>query len=449
MKITQVCPVSPASASGSQKSLPLTFFDILWLRLPPVQRIFFYEFPHPTHLFFNTLLPKLKQSLSLALGHFFPLAGTLTWPHESNKPIIKSTIDDSVSLTVAESDVDFNHLSGTHQCEATESHHLLSNLTISDEKASVLALQVTLFPNSGLSIGITSHHVVLDGRTSTNFVKSWAYLCSKLGESSSACDLPPELIPFYDRGIIKDPCELDTKYVNDWLKQGGPDNRSLMIWDLQVPEGSSRGLFHLSRSDIDKIKQLVLSKQKGEKKKKNLHLSSYVCSVAYAWVCKVKAEEIENKYVMLGLNIDGRHHLEPPLPPTYFGNCTGLRLAIAETREIVGENGMVVAVEVLNEALETLKDGVLSGAENWSSWLLDGLVHFDVKTIGVAGSPRFEVYSTDFGWGRPKKVEMASIDKTAAFCLSDSKNGDGIEIGFVSKKEAMEAFTSLFVKGLA
>lgn len=110
---------------------------------------------------------------------------------------------------------------------------------------------------------------------------------------------------------------------------------------------------------------------------------------------------------------------------------------------------MVVAVEVLNEALETLKDGVLSGAENWSSWLLDGLVHFDVKTIGVAGSPRFEVYSTNFGWGRPKKVEMASIDKTAAFCLSDSKNGDGIEIGFVSKKEAMEAFTSLFVKGLA
>ncbi|AES77682.1 anthocyanidin 3-O-glucoside-6-O-malonyltransferase, putative [Medicago truncatula] len=55
----------------SETSLPLTFFDILWLRLPPVQRIFFYEFPHQTSLFFNTLLPKLNQSLSLTLSHSY------------------------------------------------------------------------------------------------------------------------------------------------------------------------------------------------------------------------------------------------------------------------------------------------------------------------------------------------------------------------------------------
>ena len=91
----------------------------------------------------------------------------------------------------------------------------------------------------------------------------------------------------------------------------------------------------------------------------------------------------------------------------------------------------------------------MSGAENWSSWLLYGVgAEADVKTIGVAGSPRFEVYGSDFGWGRPKKVEMVSIEKTAVFGLSDSRNGDGIEIGFVSKKKTMETFASLFVNGL-
>ncbi|KAJ1421508.1 Transferase [Sesbania bispinosa] len=448
MKIVEVFNVAPASGSNelpSKTSLPLTFFDLLWLRLPPVQRIFFYEFPHPTPLFYDTLLPKLKQSLALTLGYFYPLSGHLIWPLHSHKPIINYTSGDTVSLTLAESDADFNHLAGTDLYEATKSHHLLPHLTISHEQATMLALQVTLFPNSGFSIGITSHHAVMDGKNSTSFIKSWAYLCSRLGEESPS-SLPPELIPFYDREVIKDPCELEAKYVSDWLKQGGPNNRSLMVWDLQVPEESIRGLFQLSRSDIEKLKQFVVSKQKG---KKNLHLSTFVLSVAFAWVCRVKAEEIKNKRVVMALNIDCRTRLEPPLPPTYFGNCVGGKLAIAETRELLGEDGLIVAVEVLNEALETLKDGVLKGAENWTSWLLEGLVTDDVKTIGTAGSPRFEVYSSDFGWGRPKKVEMASIDRTAAFCLSDSKNGDGVEIGLVSNKAAMEAFASLFVKGLA
>jgi len=138
-----------------------------------------------------------------------------------------------------------------------------------------------------------------------------------------------------------------------------------------------------------------------------------------------------------------------PIPATYFGNCIGGRLAIVETSELLGENGLIVAAEVLSEALETLKDGVLNGAENWSSLLLEGLAIADVKTIAAAGSPKFEVYSIDFGCGKPKKVEMVSIDRTGAFCLSDSRKGDGVEIGFVSNKKAIEAFASLFVKGIA
>lgn len=69
--------------------------------------------------------------------------------------------------------------------------------------------------------------------------------------------------------------------------------------------------------------------------------------------------------------------------------------------------------------------------------------------IAVAGSPRFEVYSTDFGWGKPKKVEMTSIDRTGAICASESKNGNGgVEIGLVLKMQKMEAFASFFAEGI-
>uniref|UniRef100_A0A0R0IS18 Anthocyanin acyltransferase n=1 Tax=Glycine max TaxID=3847 RepID=A0A0R0IS18_SOYBN len=381
MKVVQVLNVAPTLESHelpTQTLLPLTFFDILWL------------------------------------SHFFPLAGHLTWSLHSQNPIINYNNGDTVSLTVAESNDDFNHLACTDLCEAKEMHHLLPHLTISHEQATVLALQVTLFLNSGLCIRITSHYVALDGKTSISFIKSWAYLCK---ESQSPSCLPLEMCLFYD-------CCL--KFINDWLKHGGSNSISLMVWDLQPSEDASRGSSKLSRSDVEKLKQSVVSKKK---KNTNLHLSSFVLSIAYAWVCRVRAEEIKNKSVALALTVDCRWRLEPPLPATYFGNCVGFRLPIAETRELLGEEGLVVAVEAVSDTLETLKDGAVSGAENWSSWLLDGMgAEADVKKIGVAGSPRFEVYSSDFGWGRPKKVEMVSIEKTAVFGLSDSRNGDGIEI---------------------
>ena len=51
---------------------------------------------------------------------------------------------------------------------------------------------------------------------------------------------------------------------------------------------------------------------------------------------------------------------------------------------------------------------------------------------------------TDFGWGRPKKVELVSIDKTDAVSLMDSKNGGGaVEIGLALKKSQMEVFARL------
>ncbi|KAK7374625.1 hypothetical protein VNO80_08062 [Phaseolus coccineus] len=448
MHVVQVFSVAPTMESEelpTQTSLPLTFFDILWLRSPPTQHILFYQFSNPTPPFFLTLLPKLIHSLSFALGHFFPLAGHLTWPLHSQNPIINYKTGDTVSLTVAESDADFNYLAGSNIWETEKMHHLLPHLTITHEQATLLAFQVTQFPNSGFSIGITSHRAVLDGKTLTSFINSWAYLCR---ESQAPPCLPPELCPFYERILVKDPNQIGGKFINDWLMQGGSNNRSLMVWDVQSPEHATGGLFQLTGSDIEKLKHFVVSKQR--RNNTNLHLSTFVLSLAYAWVCRVRAEEMENKRVMLILTVDCRGYLEPPLPPTYFGNCIGLRLASAEKRDLLGEDGLIVAVEALSEALEAVKkDGVLNGAENWSSWLLDCVGgEADVKTIGVAGSPNFEAYSSDFGWGGPKKVETVSVERTAVFTLSDSNNGEGIEIGFVSKKTTMETFASLFAKGL-
>ncbi|KAI4346681.1 hypothetical protein L6164_007554 [Bauhinia variegata] len=64
VKVLQVSPVAPTppqtTTSTAPATLPLTFFDVFWLRFPPVERVFFYKFPYPTTSFFNSILPKLN-----------------------------------------------------------------------------------------------------------------------------------------------------------------------------------------------------------------------------------------------------------------------------------------------------------------------------------------------------------------------------------------------------
>ncbi|KAJ1381943.1 Transferase [Sesbania bispinosa] len=443
VKVVQECQVSPAEEGTTSMSLPFTFFDVLWLRSPPVDRIFFYEYQNSTSSFFDSVLPNLKHSLSLTLQHFLPLAGKITWPLDSSFPIINYVPGDAISFTVAESNYDnFNHLCSNF-CEVVELHPLIPHLPTSHEQASVLALQVTLFPGSGFCIGIASHHAVMDGKSSILFLKAWAYACSKLLEESSFLTLPEHLTPFYDRSMIEDTTGIGARYVKDWLNLGGPNNRSLKVLNFgnTISNEATKGSFELTSSHIQKLKQHAQSELKI-----NGRLSTFSVACAYVSQCLVKTEQPKTKGVAFTFSVDCRSRLDPPIPSTYFGNCIVGHRFMDETHKLLGNEGFINACEGLNEALKRLEDGVLNGALTMYT-----LMQFarDNRILSIGGSPRFEVYSVDFGWGRPKKVDMTLIGETAAFSLSESRNDSGgIEIGLVLNKSEMEAFSSHFFQGL-
>ncbi|XP_008348092.2 phenolic glucoside malonyltransferase 1-like [Malus sylvestris] len=454
VKVVEACRVAPHPTSPDSTalptSLPLTFFDIRWLRFQPVQRLYFYQIS--TSFDTKLLFSKLKTSLSITLQHFLPLAGNLTWPQESPKPTLNYVEGDAVSLTVAETDADFYRLSSDNDfLEAQEYHPLVPQLPVSHEKAAIMALQVTIFPNKGFSIGTTMHHAVLDGKSSTTFVKSWAHICKHIGEGegqvhlSSSVSLPDELRQFYDRRVVTDPAELGTLFVNQYLNLGGPNNRSLKIWETKVPPGSIRGTFKFTRKDIESLRQLMRTKA-GEKKQEDVHVSTFTLACAYTWVCIVKAEEIKGETTRMVFMADCRPRLDPPLPTNYFGNCTAGCVPVVETKGLFGEDGLVVAVYAIREAIRKLEKGVLDGAENWVSRVVTVT---SGRMISIAGSHRFRVYDTDFGWGRPKKVEIVSIDRNRAISFSDPKSDAGVvDVGLVLEKHHMEVFASLFYKDL-
>ncbi|XP_028796610.1 malonyl-CoA:anthocyanidin 5-O-glucoside-6''-O-malonyltransferase-like [Neltuma alba] len=450
MKIAEVCSVEPPSSAAAPMSLPLTFFDIRWLRFPPLECLFFYQYPHPPSSFFHHLLPKLKHSFSLTLQHYLPLAGNLTWPHRSPYPTVDYFPGDSVSFTVAQSQSSFSHLSSSNLREASKLHLLTPRLDVSQEHASVMALQVTLFPNSGFSLGISIHHAVMDGKSAMSVMKLWAYFCSKsdLEEEAASLVVPQQLLPFYDRTMIRDPIGISERFVNEVLNDGGvQNNRSLMLWnwDHKVPSEAVRGTFGLTRAHIEILKKYAQSKLKN-----NGHVSTFSVTYAYMGRCLVKTEQTKSEKVNFGFAVDCRGRLEPPTPSTYFGNCLVGQSAITETKTLLeNELGLVNAVEELSEAVKRLEIGLVRGADSWGSRKTMGARGNNTKVLSISGSTRFEVYSVDFGWGRPVKVDIVSIDKTRAFSISESRNGDGgVEIGLVLNRYDMEAFGNVFGKDL-
>lgn len=133
------------------------------------------------HWFYTS---QTQTSLSLTLQHFLSLAGFVTWPRDSHNPLLNYVQDNTVSLTIAQSGADFNRLSSNYFLTAKDYHPLIPQLAMSSEQAAVLALQITVFPDRGFSIG-----------------------------------------------IIKDPMGLETIYSNNWLNFGGSNNRSWMFWE--------------------------------------------------------------------------------------------------------------------------------------------------------------------------------------------------------------------------
>ncbi|KAK9122307.1 hypothetical protein Syun_019924 [Stephania yunnanensis] len=451
VKVIEESRISPPQHSTPPAtSLPLTFLDVIWVVMPPVKRLFFYEFHHSNQHFIETVLPHMmKHSLSQALQLFYPFAGHLITPdpHDS-VPEIAYSDGDSITLTVAETDFDFKRLSAHHARDVTDFFPLVPKLG-----SQLLALQVTLFPNSGITVGITNSHVVADGKITTHFVKYWASLCKLLTHNPL---VPPPLIsessvfPFFDRSVVDDPKGLDKLY----LKQAREFEELIKSYQV-APTDKVRATFVLGSVEIEKLKQWVTSEIKSRSSSSSsdtaFHVSTFVVVCACVWVCWTKSKRDEDgERLFFGFTGDFRGRLDPPLPEFYFGNCVISCAVEANKRDIIGEDGMVVAAELIGRQIQELnKQSKMEGGETCISNMCS-VIRSGARGLTVAGSPKFKVYETDFGWGSPRKVEVVSIEDSGAISLSESRDDEngGVEVGLVLSKLEMDCFASQFEETL-
>ncbi|XP_023757704.1 malonyl-coenzyme A:anthocyanin 3-O-glucoside-6''-O-malonyltransferase [Lactuca sativa] len=441
MTILEESQVSPPPATVCDRSLPLTFFDFSWLTLPPINTLFFYDLPITKTEFTESIVPNLKNSLSITLQHFFPFAGNLIiFPSPDQKPEIRYIEGDSVKVTFAECNLDFNDLTGNHPRECDKFYHLIPLLKQTTKVSDfltipVFSVQVTLFPNNGFSIGMTNHHSLGDASTRFCFLKAWTSIAQS---GTDELFLTNGTLPVYDR-LVKYP-KLDESYLKNAKVE--TFNEEYQPQSLSGPTDKLRATVILTRSVVNRLKKLVSTQLPTL-----VYISSFTVACAYIWSCIAEARKDEAE--LFGFTIDCRARLNPPIPAAYFGNCVTFTMALEKTSLLMGKEGFVTAAKLLGESLhKTLndKDGIVKDFGSFEDLFAKMM---PTSWIGVAGTPKLKFYDLDFGWGKPKKHETISIDFNGSISMAACKeSNEDLEIGLCLSATEMEAFVNVFNDGL-
>ncbi|KAK9056832.1 hypothetical protein SSX86_024196 [Deinandra increscens subsp. villosa] len=437
--------VSPPATTACN-SLPLTFFDILWLSLPDpvVHTLFFYDLPITNTHFTQTLVPNLKQSLSITLQHFFPFAGKLTiFPTSTRLPEIRYVEGDSTAFTVAECNLDFNDLTGNHPRNCDKFYQLIPLLgraaKASDDsvRIPVFSVQVTLFPDRGISIGMTNHHSLGDASTRFCFLKAWTSIARSGGSDEPF--LANGTLPIYDR-LFKYP-QLDESYLKSAKVK--TFNEEYQFSRLSGPTDKVRATFILTRTVINGLKQLVSTQLPTL-----AYVSSFTVACAYIWNCFSNLDN-DDKVVLFGFVVDCRSRMDPPIPSAYFGNCLMPCFNFPRTTVLKEKEGFVTAAKLIGENLHKMltdKDGVVKDIGPIMSLFRDGLPG---RAVGTAGSHKINFYEFDLGFGKPRKHETISIDYSGSISISACRESVGdIEIGVCLSASEMDVFVRNFNTGL-
>ncbi|CAI9299328.1 unnamed protein product [Lactuca saligna] len=441
LTILEESQVSPPLATVVNRSLPLTFFDFLWLTTPPINTLFFYVLPITKQHFTETIIPNLKNSLSITLQHFFPFVGNLIiYPSQAQAPEIRYVEGDSVEVAFAECNLDFKDLTGNHPRECDKFYHLIPLLRRTAEVSNfisipVFSVQVTLFPNSGFSIGMTNHHSLGDASTRFCFLKAWTSIAQS---GTNELFLANGTLPVYER-VVKYP-KLDESYLKSQKVETFDDEYQPA--SLSGPTDKVRATFILKRSVINRLKELVSNQLPTL-----AYVSSFTVACGYIWSCV--AESRNDELEVFGFTIDCKARLDPPIPAAYFGNCVTYCLAMEKAKLLTGKEGFVTATKLLGESLHqtlTNKDGIVKDYVP----LDDLFAELKPTTaMGVAGTPKLKFYELDFGWGKPKKHETISIDYSGSISVNACKeSNEDLEIGVCLSATEMEAFVSIFDHGL-
>ncbi|CAL5045834.1 unnamed protein product [Urochloa decumbens] len=459
LKVTHVHPARtcdpPPQCHGEHK---LSFLDILQIPKTPIQRLFFYDGPDLP--LFPTMVTTLQASLATTLAAYLPLAGELAFRADSGDVVIDfspAAVSSGVKLVEAEFSGgadEMRRLAGSDEHDTEAFAQLVPEIEASRLPARLLAVQVTRpagEDGSAVAVGVSLLHAVADGHAVWQFMRAWS-AAAREGSLSLACaGLPP---PTFDRAGVRHPNfdELAAT-ISRLFAPALPLLRSRSAPSALDMTRQRCRTFVLSAGEIQSLKQHIhegLRTVTGVEPSKPP--TTYVAISALAWTSIVRAKSAAtlaadaDAYFMV--SADCRRRLRPPLGDGFFGNAIVPLITRARAGDLRdGEAGLRRAAAAIQAAVreyvEEDPEEALLGIERTLA-VYRAIPPGALTAVG--SSHRFMAYETDFGWGKPSRVELASVFGGELVTMLDSRGGDGgVQVSVALDRAVMEAFAAHFV----
>ncbi|KAK4483376.1 hypothetical protein RD792_010562 [Penstemon davidsonii] len=387
--------------------------------------LYIYRRPTGVANFFDPAV--LKAALARALVAFYPAAGRLNKNEDGRIEI--NCNGKGVLFVEAESDGILDDL-GDFTPKPELKISLIPTVDYSQGISTypLVLLQVTHFKCGGVSLGVRNQHRLSDGLSVLHFINTWADI---------ARGLDITLLPIIDRSLLRarDPPQPQFDHIE--YHQPAPT--------MKVPYNASPettlSIFKLTRIQINALKSNC------NKNEDVVPYTSFEVLAGHIWRCVCKARGLaEDQETRIGIPIDGRTRIQPPLPPGYYGNVISPVTCIALSGEIQSKP-LKHAVSIVHDAIIRMNDDYLRSTIDYLELQPDLSVFatgdhtFRCPNLGMNSWVKLPIYDADFGWGKPVYMGPGAVSCEGKILMLPSPIKDGSLLLSISlPKEHMKLF---------
>ncbi|CAI9259182.1 unnamed protein product [Lactuca saligna] len=410
--------IKPAEPTWTGR-LPLSELDQTGMNTH-VLTIYFYTKPSQD---WDTVLQTLKASLTTTLVHFYPLASRLSSIAGGRLELDCNAA--GVQFIEAYSDVKLADLDDFVQSPIF--HHLIPSVDYRHtplEEIPLLLLQATKFVCGGWSLGFCISHVVVDGQSALHFLSEWARLCR--GEP---LDSPPHL----DRKCLH-AGEPPTRYssIEQHVQFRPPP--ILLGQSSNVNERTKEttvAMLKLTETLVEKLRNKANKSLKTETER---GFTRYEVVTAHAWRTACKARNLQpDQPTAVGICIDVRTRMNPPLPEKYFGNAI---------IDVIATGTSVIDFLKNQEDLSKFQD--LQRSEDGEG------PFYGNPNLGVVSWLTLPMYGVDFGWGKELFTGPGTDDADDGdfLILRGEEGGGSMVVALCLQVRHMDDFKRVFYQSI-
>uniref|UniRef100_A0A8I6W9B3 Acetyltransferase n=1 Tax=Hordeum vulgare subsp. vulgare TaxID=112509 RepID=A0A8I6W9B3_HORVV len=349
----------------------------------------------------------LASSFARAVGHFYPLAGRFAVAAVANDGTESPSRQPglAISLRCSDEGAEFVHAvaPGVTVADITGAlctprvvwsffplNGVLGTDAVVDPSLPLLAAQVTDLAD-GVFIAMSLNHGAADGTTFWDLFNRWSQISRNKSDISTV--LPLQIQRWFHEGCPL-PIPLPFAKVQD---MGRP---------FEYPPVQECSV-HFSPESIKKLKA------KANAEMATATISSLQALLAHLWraVCRARglAPDVETTFT---LPVGCRTRMTG-IRKGYVGTAVASAVARTPVGEILGEGRLGWTAWRLNRAVASVDEASLK--VELASWSQNPSFRYSAdhvpSAVLMSGSPRFDVYGNDFGWGRPVAVRSGAGSK--------------------------------------